>query len=188
MRAAGRATAMRCRAVDLPRAAAPSPASAQEPPSRRCRAAACRRAGASLHAAERSTAEDAATSNANAAATSAVEQAVAAAAATDERGVLATRPRRRTAMEPTIDEKGAQLSTRREGTSAAVSSLRKQGRGRVSSASAARHSHCSRRRGRRARQAHKKKRVVGSDCESAYTSCDIGSPLMFSSRMRACAS
>ena len=55
-------------------------------------------------------------------------------------------------------------SSRHAGSSAAVSSLRKQGRGRVSSASAATHTHSSRRRGRRSRQAHKKGRVVGSAC------------------------
>ena len=73
---------------------------------------------------------------------------------------LATRPRRRCRQSKTK----LIVSSRQAGTSASVSSLRKQGRGRVSSASAARHSHCSRRRGRRSRQAHKKECVVGSAC------------------------
>ena len=73
---------------------------------------------------------------------------------------LATRQRRRCRR----PKRRLIILSRQAGYSASVSSLRKQGRGRVSSASAARHSHCSRRRGRRSRQAHKKGRVVGSAC------------------------
>ena len=171
MRAAGRASAVRCRAVDLPRAAAPSPASAQELPSRHHR----RRLAAATCAATM-------TRPAPPLAPSPEPQRrhqrrlLHHSAIVPHRGGCGAIERgpgdaAETAMVPTIDEKVDHLVPASGLLGFGVVTAQAGQREGQQHKRSETHSHCSRRRGRRSRQAHKKRACRGLCLRSGHIPC-----------------